>query len=100
MAVFTHKPMTVEPSTRWRFGQVSHLSADSISELHAFAEKIGVKRCYYSNKRGKYRPHYDLSPAGFQRAVDAGAEVMGLLSFVQRLAPIYNPAIKEAAPDA
>jgi len=37
-----------------------HLVADSLVELHAFAEKIGLKRCYFENKRNKNHPHYDL----------------------------------------
>ena len=36
-----------------------HLVADSLPELHAFAEKIGLHRCYFEGVR-KRHPHYDL----------------------------------------
>lgn len=38
-----------------------HLIADSLSELHDFAKSIGLKRCWFQNKRGKNHPHYDLT---------------------------------------
>lgn len=34
-----------------------HLVADTIEELHAFAESIGMKRKWFQNHR---KPHYDL----------------------------------------
>jgi hypothetical protein len=37
-----------------------HLVASDINTLHLFATKLGVKRCWYQNKQGKYQPHYDL----------------------------------------
>lgn len=37
-----------------------HLVSDSISELHAFASSIGIKRCWFGNKSGKNQPHYDV----------------------------------------
>lgn len=36
-----------------------HLVADSLEELHGFAEKIRLKRCYFEGFR-KGRAHYDL----------------------------------------
>jgi len=51
----------------------SHLVADSIPLLHKFAERMGVKKCWYENKRGKKRPHYDIREARVCDAVEAGA---------------------------
>lgn len=45
-----------------------HMRADSKEELHAFAKKIGRKRCWYH--RGD---HYDLTPSFRAKAVAAGA---------------------------
>jgi hypothetical protein len=39
-----------------------HLISDvSIAELHEFAAKVGIKRCWFHNRRGKHRPHYDIT---------------------------------------
>ena len=53
-----------------------HVAANSVPELHAFAEKIGLKRCWFENKRGEDRPHYDLRIARLPDAVAAGAIVV------------------------
>lgn len=60
----------------------SHLVADTIPNLHAFAEKISVNRCWYSNKRNKRtgksknQPHYDLKGEQIQKAINSGAELV------------------------
>lgn len=51
----------------------SHLFADSVDELHAFATKVGIHRCWYSNKRGKRQPHYDVSDRYRERCLAMGA---------------------------
>lgn len=48
-----------------------HLTADSVEELHAFAEKIGLRREWFQARSST--PHYDLSPARRQAALLAGA---------------------------
>lgn len=47
-----------------------HMMADSISELHEMAEKIGLKREWY---RPKSSPHYDLSISKRRVAIKLGA---------------------------
>lgn len=37
-----------------------HLIGSTIEELHEFANKIGLNRCYYRNPRKKRHPHYDI----------------------------------------
>ena len=49
-----------------------HMVSDSISELHEFAKSIGVKKCWYENKRGKKEPHYDIKGIQIKKAIDAG----------------------------
>ena len=51
-----------------------HMVASSITELHEFAESIGVKRCWYENKRGKNEPHYDIKGYSVIKALRNGAE--------------------------
>lgn len=50
-----------------------HLIADSISELHQFAVQIGLKRCWFENKRHKKQPHYDVKGIMVKRVFDNGA---------------------------
>lgn len=39
-----------------------HLISDvSISELHEFAKNNDIKRCWFHNRRGRNRPHYDIT---------------------------------------
>lgn len=37
-----------------------HMIASTIEELHEFANKIGLHKCYYRNPRKKRHPHYDI----------------------------------------
>lgn len=49
----------------------SHLFADAVEELHAFALKIGMRIEWFQNK--EKLPHYDLTPDRRARAVRVGA---------------------------
>lgn len=49
-----------------------HMLADSLDELHAMADKIGVARRWFQNKPGK-APHYDICKSKRALAVKAGA---------------------------
>jgi hypothetical protein len=51
--------------TKW-----CHLYADSVEELHAFAESIGLKRGWFQDKT---LPHYDLTPFMRDKALESGA---------------------------
>ena len=51
----------------------SHLTADTIEELHAFAKRIGLRRTWFQNHR--VLPHYDLTPARREAALNAGARL-------------------------
>jgi hypothetical protein len=57
------------PGTEW-----CHLTTDgSLEELHQFAEKIGMQRAWFQNKRV---PHYDLRKSGRDIALQKGAVFM------------------------
>ena len=49
-----------------------HLFADSLSELHAFAELIGMKGSWFQDHR--WLPHYDLVPSKRELALRKGAQ--------------------------
>ncbi len=49
---------------------MSGLDDTDLSELHAFAQQIGLKRCWFQNK--ERFPHYDLAPSRRKLAVAQG----------------------------
>lgn len=48
----------------------SHLTADTVEELHAFAGRLGLRRVWFQNGRV---PHYDLTMRKRERALELGA---------------------------
>lgn len=53
---------------------MSHMLADTLDELHAMADRVGLKRKWFQNHG---TPHYDLCQAKRQLAIEAGAIVIG-----------------------
>lgn len=74
MSVYVDRLRPVPTSRAWRWPEAAHLLADSVEELHAFAESIGLLREWYQPRSF---PHYDLAPSRWRRAVKAGARVIG-----------------------
>jgi hypothetical protein len=67
-----------------------HLIADTDEELHTFAAKIGMLRCWFQGD------HYDLTPSRRAKAVAAGAVEVDRHEFVEvlrrrRLAQPHEP---------
>jgi hypothetical protein len=59
---------------RFFAGGSCHLTTDGdVAELHAFAQKIGLRRAWF---QGDSIPHYDLSPLRRAQAISNGAVVM------------------------
>lgn len=50
--------------------KMSHMMADSVPELHAMADRIGVARKHFQDGR---RPHYDVCMAKRKLALGFGA---------------------------
>lgn len=65
----------------WPYGRMMmcHMLADSIEDLHAMADKIGVSRRWVQTK--KY-PHYDICKAKRALAVKFGAIEIDRQQFV------------------
>ena len=51
----------------------AHLTADTLVELHAFAERIGLRRAWFQGPPGHRVPHYDLTTSRHAAALRAGA---------------------------
>ncbi len=66
MAVYVD-PLRSYPHKR---KQYAHMIADTVEELHEFAESIGVRRHWY------HGDHYDIREADWIIAVDRGAIVV------------------------
>ena len=49
----------------------AHLTADTLDELHAFAERIGLRRAWFQPHA--LAPHYDLTPKRLAAALLHGA---------------------------
>ncbi len=62
---------------RARFGRMvmCHLVADSETELHAMADRIGVARRWFQDKAGRL-PHYDICLSKRALALRHGAQVI------------------------
>lgn len=66
----------------WPYGRMTmcHLLADSLDELHAMVDAIGVQRRWFQNKPGF--PHYDICKAKRAQAVALGAIEISRKEFV------------------
>lgn len=80
MAVYVDSLLPCIRNKNWRYDKACHLVADSVDELHLFAEKIGLKRSWFQNKS---IPHYDLTAGMRTKAIIAGAIVIGREKFVE-----------------
>ena len=65
-------PVYVDSSLhKYRYMVMCHMAADTVEELHATADKIGLKRRWLQDP--KRRPHYDICKQMRVEAVRAGA---------------------------
>jgi len=55
----------------WRGKLWCHLVAESLSELHAFAGRLGLQRSWFQDKASY--PHYDVTTEVRERALRQGA---------------------------
>jgi len=56
----------------WKLGPSCHMTADTLEELHAMADAIGMKRSWFQVSRGDI-PHYDLVNSRRKAAIKRGA---------------------------
>lgn len=66
---------------------MSHMIADSLSELHDMAKKIGVDRRHFQDK--KNRPHYDICKQNKKLAIKLGAIEISDKQIIQILNKMY-----------
>jgi 2-hydroxychromene-2-carboxylate isomerase len=65
----------VDPALwEWRGKLWCHLTADSERELHAFAQRLGMRRAWFQHKaRAPWQDHYDLTEGKRAQALALGA---------------------------
>lgn len=73
MSVYVDKLMPCVVNRVWRWPEACHLFADTIEELHVFADQIGLRRSWFQHKLGGM-PHYDLNGTRRTLAVINGAQ--------------------------
>jgi hypothetical protein len=72
LSVYVDNAFAVGDWGRWSGG--GHLQADTVDELHEFAERLGLRREWFQSKPGRpENDHYDLGRKGRERALELGA---------------------------
>jgi len=70
----------------WGRGRWSHMTADTIDELHMFAQKIGMRREWFQDKA--HHPHYDVTMSRRKIALEAGAISLDRKAYVYKVREI------------
>lgn len=65
-------PAAVRNGSKIHTSEWSHLTADTIGELHRFAVRIGLRRSWFQDDG--VHPHYDLTAGKRWQAIRAGAQ--------------------------
>lgn len=90
MSVYVDDAFEGEHWGRWQGG--GHMQADTLEELHALAEQLGLKRSWLQTRPGRpWRDHYDLTGDKRERAISLGA-----IPITARDAARRNRAAREA----
>lgn len=89
MPVYVDDLMTCIPNANWRWPKSCHLIADSVDELHVFAQRIGMKRTWFQND--SRLPHYDLNENRRRAAVKQGAVELDRRGFVNKMRELQKP---------
>ena len=89
MAVYVDEP-------KHAYGRMvmCHMVADTLDELHAMADHIGVARRWF--QRGSSHPHYDICKSKRALAVQAGAvevDRKGLVDVMKRTRHLRTEAL-------
>jgi len=74
---------------RYGYMIMCHMIADTLEELHAMADKIGVKREWFQLKRLDM-PHYDICRSKRKLAVKYGAKEVDSREIVRILIKRYR----------
>ncbi len=78
-------PATVPNGSRSVRSRWSHLSADTVAELHEFAERLGLRRAWFQPDSESIRGgwHYDVTATKRALAVRLGAQEVDSYELVE-----------------
>ena len=69
MSVYVDEPLWEHRGRMW-----CHLTADTVDELHAFAQRLGLPRRAFQSRPGRpWVDHYDLPETWRPLAIERGA---------------------------
>lgn len=94
MTVYVDALRPTPKSRKWPFAEGAHMLADTLDELHAFAQKLGLKRAWFQPLSS---PHYDLNGRRHARALQLGAVLIDrfqLVELIQKLRQEKTDAIR------
>lgn len=80
MSVYVDNIRPCLRSRRWPFNHSCHLLADTLTELHDFAKRLGLKREWFQSQG---TPHYDLTAGRRVKAIGLGARQIGMRETVE-----------------
>jgi hypothetical protein len=83
MAVYVDDIQVCVPNERWKWKEFCHLTADSVRELLAFADKLGLKRFWFQDD--PRLPHFDLTPGMRAKAIRYGAQEVDFKFMVEMM---------------
>ncbi|WP_431892690.1 DUF4031 domain-containing protein [Micromonospora haikouensis] len=86
-------------------GRWSHLTADTVEELHQFAQSIGLQRGWFQTCKTRCAPvgqpcphwHYDVAASKRAQAIAAGAKEIDLRQWAE-IARARRAAAQQATP--
>jgi len=98
MAMYVDDLRQVIKNRNWPYNKACHMVSDSLTELHAFARRLSLKRCWY---QGNTLPHYDLTPNKRIQALRLGAieitdkQLVEMISKYRKAATDVLPKMQE-----
>ena len=91
MSVYVDEPFVVSRGKRW-----AHLTADSEEELHAFAQRLGLRRQSFQTSPGKpWKDHYDVTESIRELAIRMGAIAESSAGGVERRRELRRQAVRD-----
>lgn len=78
MAVYIDNAMI-----KWGRGKWSHMTADTMDELHDMAKRIGMRREWFQDKR--HHQHYDVTKSRRDRAIACGAIPLSTREYARKV---------------
>jgi hypothetical protein len=86
MTVYVDPLFATSPSKRWPYRWACHLTADTLEELHTFAQaRLGLQRAWYQHRSKTALCHYDLTANKRRQALRAGATSLSGEQMAERI---------------